>query len=172
MQINSMNTTIRTLFLLSAFAPAVFFAAIAQVYKHGGSMEAYGWIGGGALACVLPLLIISAASKQLSTISFSAKKVESQDWMLVGILISYFVPIITNLNDLGVLALIAVIAAVVLATLDAIPGHPVLHIFRYRFYKVEGANGMVYILIAKRKLLSAADVKSVRQLSAQLLLEA
>jgi len=85
--------------------------------------------------------------------------------------LSYFIPLISNLEDLQVLALIIVVAAVLLATLDAIPCHPMLHVLRYRFYKVEGANGMVYTLISRRKLLSAADIKSVRQLSSQLLLE-
>lgn len=165
-----MNTVIRTLFLLSAFAPAVVLTAAAQVYKNGSSAQAWGWIGAGALACVFPLLVMAAARRQLQVLHFSAKKVESQDWVLVTILISYFLPFITNMSDLSVLAMLLVVAAVILATMEAIPGHPVLHAFRYRFYKVEGANGMIYILISRRKLLSAADIKSVRQLSPQLLM--
>lgn len=166
-----MNTTIRTLFFLSAFAPAVVLAAAAQVYKNGGSAEAYGWIAAGAIACAFPLLIVKAAVTQAERLAFSAKKVESQDWLLVVFVVSYFVPLVSSLQDLGVLALLTVVAAVVLTTLDAIPCHPVLHVLRYRFYKVEGTNGMVYTLISRRKILSSADIKSVRQLSSQLLLE-
>lgn len=84
---------------------------------------------------------------------------------------SYFIPLITKLDDLQMLAWVSVVAAVLLATLEAIPCHPMLHVLRYRFYKVEGDNGMVYTLISRRRLLSAADIKSVRQLSPQLLLE-
>jgi hypothetical protein len=166
-----MNAVIRTLFFLSAFAPAVVVAAVAQVYKNGGSAEAYGWIGAGGLACVFPFLVIRAAITQAQHLVFTAKKVESQDWLLVAFVVSYFIPLVTSLEDLGVLVLLAGVAAVLLATLDAIPCHPLLHVFRYRFYKVEGANGMVYTLISRRRLLSAADIKSVRQLSSQLLLE-
>jgi hypothetical protein len=165
------NTVIRTLFFLSAIAPAIVLAAAAQVYKSGGSAEAYGWFGAGALACLLPFLIIRAGLTQAQRLPFTAKKVESQDWLLVVFVVSYFIPLVSNLQDLHVLALVVVVAAVLLATLDAIPCHPMLHVFRYRFYKVEGANGMVYTLISRRKLLSAADIKSVRQLSLQLLLE-
>lgn len=166
-----MNAVIRTLFFLSAIAPAIVLSAAAQIYKHGGSTQAYGWIASGALACMFPFLVIRAAAVQIEVITFSAKKVESQDWLLVVFVVSYFIPLISSLQDLEVLALIVGIGAVLLATLDAIPCHPVLHVFRYRFYKVEGANGMIYTLISRRKLLSAADIKSVRQLSAQLLLE-
>lgn len=166
-----MNAIIRTLFFLSAIAPAVVVSAAAQIYKHGGSAQAYGWIAAGALACVFPFLVIRAASSQAQVLAFSAKKIDSQDWLFVAIVVSYFIPLISNLEDLQVLALIVVVAAVLLATLDAIPCHPMLHVLRYRFYKVEGANGMVYTLISRRKLLSAADIKSVRQLSSQLLLE-
>lgn len=166
-----MNAVIRTLFFLSAIAPAIVLSAAAQIYKHGGSTPAYGWIAGGALACLFPFLVLRAAAAQTEVLTFHAKKVESQDWLLVVFVVSYFLPLISNLQDLEVLALIAVVGAILLATLDAIPCHPLLHVFRYRFYKVEGANGMVYTLISRRRLLSAADIKTVRQLSTQLLLE-
>lgn len=89
---------------------------------------------------------------------------------MVVFVVSYFIPLVTKLEDLQILALISVVAAVILATVEAIPYHPILHVFSYGFYKVEGANGMVYILISRRRLLSAVDIKSVRQLSPQLLL--
>ena len=166
-----MNNIIRTLFFLSALAPAVLLSAAAQFYKHGGSSEIYGWIAAGALACLFPFLVVRAAEKQTAVLVFNAKKIDSQDWLLVVFVVSYFLPLITKLEELQVLALICGVAAVLLATLEAIPCHPMLHVFRYRFYKVEGANGMVYTLISRRRLLSAADIKSVRQLSPQLLLE-
>lgn len=166
-----MNTVIRTLFFLSAIAPAVVVSAAAQIYKQGGSAEACGWIAAGALACIFPFLVIRAAARQTEMLAFSAKKIDSQDWWLVVFVVSYFIPLITKLEDLQMLAWILVVAAVLLATLEAVPCHPMLHVLRYRFYKVEGANGMVYTLISRRRLLSPADIKSVRQLSPQLLLE-
>ena len=166
-----MNAIIRTLFFLSAIAPAILLSAAAQLYKQGGSTETYGWTAAGAMACVFPFLVIRAAAAQSEVLAFSAKKIDSQDWLLVVFVVSYFIPLITKLEDLQMLALISVVAAVLLATLEAIPCHPMLHVLRYKFYKVEGANGMVYTLISRRRLLSAADIKSVRQLSPQLLLE-
>lgn len=166
-----MNLFIRTLFFLSAIAPAVVLSAAAQLWKQGESIETYGWIAAGALACVFPFLVIRAVARQIEVLAFSAKKIDSQDWLLVVFVVSYFIPLITKLEDLQTLALISAVAALLLATLEAIPCHPLLHAFRYKFYKVEGANGMVYTLITRRRLLSAADIQSVRQLSPQLLLE-
>lgn len=166
-----MNTLIRTLLFLSAFAPAILLSAMTQLYKLKGSTEIYGFIIVGALACIFPFFVIRAAECKTETLAFSAKKIESQDWLLVVFVVSYFIPIITKLEDLQVLALVTIIAAVLLATLEAIPCHPILHVFRYKFYKVEGNNGMVYTLISRRRLLSASDIKSVRQLSPLLLLE-
>jgi hypothetical protein len=166
-----LNIFLRTLFFLSALAPAILLTAATQVYKHGGTAEAFGWIGAGALACALPFLIIKAAAKQVQRMPIKIKKVESQDWYLMVFVVSYFVPLVANVADLHTLAALIVIAAILLATLETIPCHPVLHVFRYRFYKLEGDNGMIYILIARRPILTAKDITSVRQLSSKLLLE-
>ena len=64
-----MNVIVRTLFFLSAIAPAVVVSAAAQIYKHGGSNQAYGWIAAGALACVFPFLVIRAATS-VSSVGF------------------------------------------------------------------------------------------------------
>lgn len=166
-----MNGVIRTIFFLSAFAPAVLVSAVLQFWEIGGTFDVLVWIAASSLACLLPLLVVKAASRMSEQLPFSAKKVESQDWLLVVFVVTYFLPLITKVQDLQVFVWIFVLAAVVLATLDTIPCHPVLHVMRYRFYKVEGANGVVYTLIARRRLLSAADIKMVRQLSPQLLME-
>lgn len=167
-----MNGIVRTILFLSAFAPAVLVSAVIHVTDVGDASEAIGWIAASVLACVLPLLITIAAAQQSEIIPFTAKKVESQDWLLVGFTISYFVPLIVKVDHLHMFLPIAILAAILLATLDAIPCHPVMHLFRYRFYKVEGANGTVYTLISRRRILAASNIKSVQQLSALLLLEA
>jgi len=167
-----MNALIRTLLFTSALSPAVLISAALRWQNTGADTEVFGWIAASALMCLLPLLIVKAAEKQAATLPFAAKKIESQDWLLVVFVVSYFVPLIARIDNLPVFAGIFLIAGVLLATLEAVPCHPVLHAFRYRFYKVEGSNGTVYTYIAHRRLLSAADIKLVRQLSPQLLMDA
>lgn len=166
-----MNTVIRSLFFVSAFAPAVFVSALLQLVEVGGTVAVFSWISASTLACLLPLLILMAASRQSEQLRFVAKKVDSQDWLVVVFVVTYFVPLVTKIQDLHVFVPIFLVASVILATLDAIPCHPVLHLFRFRFYKVEAANGMVYTLITRRRILSASDLQTVQQLSPQLLLE-
>lgn len=166
-----MNTLIRTLFFLSAFAPAVFVSAFVQFIEIGGSTEIFSWLIASVLGCLFPILIVMAAARKSAELSFAAKKIESQDWLLVVFVVSYFLPLVSKVQDLQVFLPIFFAAAVILATIDAIPCHPILHIFSYRFYKVEGVNGAVYTLITRRRLLTASDIKRVRQLSPQLLME-
>ena len=166
-----MNTVIRSLFFVSAFAPAVFVSALLQLVEVGGTEAVFSWVSASILACLLPLLILMAASRQSEELRFVAKKVDSQDWLVVVFVVTYFVPLVTKIQDLNVFVPIFLVASVILATLDAIPCHPVLHLFKFRFYKVEAANGMVYTLITRRCILSASDLQTVKQLSPQLLLE-
>ncbi|MFA9275626.1 MAG: hypothetical protein ACEQSE_12215 [Candidatus Aquirickettsiella gammari] len=165
-----MNSFLRTLLFASSLAPAILIGAAAQIWNVGTNFEVYCWIAASALTCLLPLLVAVEASKRTAQTPFVAKKIESQDWLLVVFVVSYFVPLVTKISNLQTLGLIFLVAAVLAATLEAIPVHPVLHLFRYRFYKVEGDNGVVYVMITKRKLLSAKDIKTVQQLSPQLLM--
>lgn len=165
-----MNKILRSLLFASSLAPAILVSALAQLSSVGATYQVLGWIAASGLACLLPLLVMVEASRRSAVLSFSAKKIESQDWLIVAFVVSYFVPLITKIGSLEVLGWVLIIAFILASTLDAIPVHPVLHLFRYRFYKVEGSNGTVYILITRRNLLSAADVKNVRQLSPQLLM--
>ncbi|WP_426337004.1 hypothetical protein ACN9MY_06255 [Pseudoduganella sp. R-31] len=167
-----MNGLLRTLFFVSAIAPAVLISALLQLWNLGPNMTIAGWIAASTFACLFPLLVMIAAAQRVAVMPFSAKKVEPQDWMLVVFVVSYFLPLVINVKDLHIFVGVVLVAAVILATLDAIPSHPVLHVFRYRFYKAEGTNGVVYTLITRRRLLTASDVKSVKQLTPNLVLEA
>lgn len=166
-----MNTFLRTILFASSLAPALLFSAVAQLWATDSDFESYCWIVASALTCLLPLLIIIEARRRTESMPFKAKKVESQDWLLVVFIVSYFIPIATKVTNVQTLACVFVIAAVLAATLEAIPTHPILHAFRYRFYKVEGENGIVYTMITRKPMLKAADIKSVRQLSSQLLMD-
>lgn len=166
-----MNGVIRTIFFLSAFAPAALVSALLHLWDVGETTEVVGWIIASSIACVIPFLLLNAATQLSAQLPFSAKKVESQDWLLIVFVVSYFIPLVTKIQDRQVFILIFGAAAIVLSTMDALPCHPVMHLFRYRFYKVEGANGMIYTLITRRRLLTAADIKHVRQLSPILLME-
>lgn len=166
-----MNLFLRTVLFVSALAPAILIGAIGHAWRNGGDTQTWLYIAASLLTCILPFLILRAAKRKSTEIPFSAKKIESQEWVLVVMAASYLVPVATKIDELEYFTLLFFLAAVLLSFLEAIPNHPILHLLRYRFYKVEGSNGTVYTLITSRRLLNASDLKKVRQLSPQLLLE-
>jgi hypothetical protein len=166
-----MNSVLRTAFFTSAFAPALLISVGAQIYDTGFAAQHWLWLLAGLLGCVFPFLVVAAVSEKNELLPFEAKKIESQDWLLIVFVVSYFLPIVNKVNDQGVFVLVLVGAAVLLACVEAIPCHPLLHALKYRFYKVEGANGMIYTMISRRKILSASDVRFIRQISTNMLME-
>ncbi|ENA26485.1 hypothetical protein HMPREF1487_09656 [Pseudomonas sp. HPB0071] len=67
-----------------------------------------------------------------------------------------------------------IIAGIIFITawvISNIPSHPILYLFKYRFYKVESDDGMVYILISNRKILSPKSITSVKKISDGMLME-
>jgi hypothetical protein len=52
-----------------------------------------------------------------------------------------------------------------------IPSHPILYLIKFRFYKVESIDGMVYTLITKRIIRSPIDINQVSKLSSTMLME-
>ena len=52
-----------------------------------------------------------------------------------------------------------------------IPSHPILYLFKFRFYKVESNDGMVYTLITRRIIRSPSNVTRVMKLSSAMLME-
>lgn len=166
-----MNTVLRALLFLSAFAPAAIVAGAVNWYANGSDLRHAVMIAVGAIGCLLPFLIILAISQRAEKLRFQAKKVESQDWLFVVFIGTYFVPIFLKTTDYDVFLVVLAAGALLMAAVQLIPSHPVLQAFRYRFYKVEGSNGMVYTLIARRQILKASDISEVRQISSDMLVE-
>lgn len=155
---------------MTALAPAALVNVGLQIRAIGFTFELGCWLLAGAISCLLPFLIVVAVRQQGEVLPFVAKKVESNEWHLIPFICAYLLPIAIKVDNetLG----ISLVAASFLASfLTAIPSHPLLHFAKYKFYKVEGEGGMVYTLVARRKILDASDIKFVRAISNHLLIE-
>lgn len=166
-----MNKFLRGIFFGTAVAPIAVVKIIRDYYEYGYRFEYACWLVAGALSCLLPYLIIAATKDMGEKIPFEANKIESNEWILITCTISYLIPLIFKINSNLDLALVLIFGYVLLATLSSIPAHPLLHLVGYRFYKVEGQGGIVYTLIARRKIIDRKEIKTVRLMSHQLLLE-
>lgn len=125
------------------------------------------------LGIMLPFLILAWIKKESETINFKAKKVESADYLLLVFIGSYIAPIIMKVAeiDFGVTYLIVGILFIVAWLISHIPSHPILYIAKFRFYKIESDNGMVYTLITRREIRNPKSIKSVKQISSSMLME-
>jgi len=52
-----------------------------------------------------------------------------------------------------------------------IPSHPMLYLVKFRFYKVESSEGMVYMLITRRTIRSPKDIKQITKISDGMIME-
>jgi len=113
-------------------------------------------------------------AKSSELISFDAKKVESNDFMFLAFVASYFIPIIARASELDMAktTIITSVICIILWCVSSIPSHPLLHLIRFRFYKVEASSGMVYTLISRRDIRDPKDIKHVKRISNSMLMEA
>lgn len=169
-----MRNWLRTLLFISAFSPALITLAYVRYETYGWRMDVLQLIVIGVIGSFLPLAIASLIAKQGETIAIQAKKVESHDIALLGFIVSYLVPLVTKGIYMSVnsIALLLLGIGGVMWLVTSLPAHPLLRVFRFRFYKLESSTGMVYTLISRRAIRDPRDVKAVKKISESMLMEA
>ena len=105
--------------------------------------------------------------------AFAAKKIESNDAVLLSIVVTYIVPFFAKASDItaGTMISIFAVGLAFFSFTDAILPSPLLRIIKYRFYKIESDKGIVYTVISNRDLLDISDIKVVKYITSYMLLE-
>lgn len=169
-----MNSAVRTLLFLSAFSPVLLSLAAVRFQISGWATDVFqlGFIG--AIGSVLPYLIVKGLALKGEVIPLSAKKIEPNDFMLAVFVFSYISPFVVRASGFDFDGVVYAVVAVgaVLWLVQSIPAHPVLRLFKIRFYKVEADSGMVYTLISREELRSIGQLKRVHVISSTMLLKA
>ncbi|SET67701.1 hypothetical protein SAMN05216412_11253 [Nitrosospira multiformis] len=168
-----MRNYLKTLLFFSAFSPVLFTLAYVQYDLHGFRAAVIYLLVTGALGTAIPIWILMLIIKSSELISFNAKKVESNDFMLFVFVAGYFMPIINHgVNlDFTKSAFMALIFFSLFWFINNIPAHPVLRLIKYRFYKVESSTGMVYTLISKKEITDPKNIRYVKKISNWMLIE-
>jgi hypothetical protein len=127
----------------------------------------------GVIGTILPLGILKLCLQQGESFNIQAKKVESNDFMFLTFIFSYILPFCQKVADYSNYSIMVIIIGLglVLNLVNALPMHPILLIFQFRFYKIESSAGMSYILISKKKIRDPRDVMRVKRLSSSMLVE-
>lgn len=168
-----MRNSLRTLLFISAFSPALLTLAYVRYDEFGWRTDVIQLIAIGALGSLLPLAIVSLIAKHGEQFVIQAKKVESNDIVLLGFVASYLVPLVGKGADmsLNAIALLLLGIGALMWLITSLPAHPLLRVLRFRFYKLESSTGMIYTLISKRQIRDPRDVKAVKKISDSMLME-
>jgi len=168
-----MRNWLRTVLFISAFAPALVTLAYVRYSLHGFRTDVIQLCVVGALGTILPLFIVTLVRKSGESFSLQAKKIESNDFMLIAFIASYMLPLISKSTDLPVESIFGLLGVlgVVLWLVSSLPCHPFLRVLKYRFYKVEAGTGMVYTLIARRDINDPRQPIVVKKISETMLME-
>jgi hypothetical protein len=169
-----MNSLIRTLLFLTAFSPVLFSIAVVRFQEFGWGREILQYLIMGLLGSTISFLIVKALSSRGEVIPFKAKKIESNDFMILVFLFSYVSPFVAKAAGVNfdTVVLFVLLLGAVLWFIQSIPAHPVLRLFSIRFYKVEADSGMVYTLISREELRSPSQLQRVQIISSTMLLKA
>ncbi|MGY4570493.1 hypothetical protein [Bradyrhizobium sp. USDA 3256] len=168
-----MRNSLKAALFIAAFSPALISVGLARLLSGSPFWDAIYYVFAGFLGALAIVYILSALKWQGETFPFAAKKIESNDVLLMGVVVTYIFPFFIRAADitLATIALLALVVGIIFWFTDATAPSPLMRIFGYRFYKAEAANGMVYTLITRREILDPRDIKAVKRISGSMLLE-
>ncbi len=168
-----MRDWLRTVLFASAFSPALITMAYVRYDVHGWRTDVLQLGTIGLIGTAIPFAIMILIRKQGEAFKIQVKKIESNDFMLLAFIGSYLLPLVLKGTDVSVnaIASILAIAGMVLWLMSSLPAHPLLRLMRFKFYKIEASNGVVYTLISRRAILDPRNVDLVKKISSNMLIE-
>lgn len=169
-----MRNWLKTLLFVSSFSPTLLVLAGVRYYSVGAFDSLVVQLSVISMAGILlPFLILALVKKEAQRESFSAKKVESADYYLLVFLASYASPVVMKIAEINFFMAVMTISLIFVVAwfVSNIPSHPILYLFKFRFYKIESNDGMVYTLITKRVIRSPRDITRVMKLSSTMIME-
>lgn len=158
---------------MSAFSPALITLAYVRYDVHGWRTDVLQLGIIGLIGSTIPLAIMMLVKSQGEVFQIQVKKIESSDFMLLAFIGSYLLPLILKGTDVSVnaIAVILTIVGMVLWLMNSLPAHPLLRAMRFKFYKIESSNGVVFTLVSKRVILDPRDIGPVKRISPNMLME-
>lgn len=168
-----MRNWLKTLLFVSAFSPVLITLAYIRYDLYGQRVDVYQLVFVGVVGSILPIFIMKLIARSGESLRFDAKKIESNDFMLFAFVASYFSPFLIKASVLSLAEVLVILAAIgfMLWLIGSMPAHPLLRFFKFKFYKVESASGVVYVLISRRELKDPKDIKVVKKISDSMLMQ-
>ncbi|KJC44113.1 hypothetical protein UB31_21310 [Bradyrhizobium sp. LTSP849] len=168
-----MRNTLKTVLFVAAFSPALISVGVARLFGGSPFWDAIYYVAAGLIGSLMVVYVLTALKWRGEEFPFAVRKIESNDVLLLGVVVTYIFPFLARASDItvGAILLIGCVVWVVFWLTDATIPSPLMRLVGYRFYKAESANGMVYTLITRREIFDPRDVKTVKRISGSMLLE-
>jgi len=161
------NILQKWLYNLSAGAPLLFVFAFVWHREMKTWMVSIICIGIAILLTILMVVAFAYGKHNLPPITINVADVSPHDAWIVAYIISYLFPFASMaLNEYNLLILFAVSAAIVFVApfVNSAMPNPFLALGGYHFYQITTENGVSgYVLISKRKIRNAKNVKRVNR---------
>lgn len=168
-----MRNWLRTVLFISAFSPALITMAYVRYDIYGWRTDVFQLTCIGLIGSLIPFAIIKLVKKHGESFIVQAKKVESNDFMLFAFITSYILPFVLKGYDVSVNSIVIILTmlGIIFGLINSLPAHPLLRAMKFRFYKFEASNGMVYTLISNREILDPKEIRTVKKISQSMLME-
>lgn len=168
-----MRTIIKSTFFVSSFAPMILFLGITVFIKDGLLVEFLGFGLPFLVLSIFSCVILRHAERRGQALEIRIRKIESNDTLLVPILLTQTSPsILKSLNmDLHLVNVVVLGLFAVGMVVAYVPVHPVLRFFGYRFYKAETEDGLVLTIITRREVLDRMSLHCVARVAENLFVE-
>ena len=162
---------------MTSISPVFLAIWIGEFIKTGNYMAGLFWLFLFIILIPLSWMIITFSEMKLEILPIKVKSVAPADREVAAFLIAYILPILSFVNlDLWTILFIVGLLYVSMLTTSNYHFNPVLSLFfGYHYYEVEieDSNGekTTYVLMTKKTIRNAKNIKKVVQVSDYMLLE-
>lgn len=169
------NILQRFIYNLSAIAPLCFIFAFVWYWQKDTIDIPCFAAGIGIILIIMFMIFFTYGKRHLAPIKMRTSNIVPQDGRIITYIITYIFPFASMVFkdfDLVVCVIIGAMLIIVMPNINTAIPNPILFLCGYHFYQVSGEHGISgYILISRRKLRKAKDVKVVNRIFDFLLLD-
>ncbi len=165
------------LFVLTSISPVFLAVWISESINAGSYIKGLFWLILFIILIPLSWIIINFSEKKLEVTTIKVKSIAPADREVTAFLIAYILPILSFMKlNIWIILFIVGLLYISMLTTSNYHFNPVLGLFfGYHYYEVEieGENGgkIIYILMTKRTIKNAKNIRKIVQVSDYMLME-
>lgn len=126
----------------------------------------------GAVLLLLCWAIVRVATAKMQRLPFRPASIKSADSEVVGFMVAYLLPLVTaGRPQLVILVGALCVVGVLVWGASAYHINPLLNLLGYKIYEVTDTDGATYLLLCKRGIRKAKELRNVVQLTDHMVLE-